>query len=285
MQRLLGDSYTIRSLITSTNGAALVEPDELEHALLNLVANARDAMPAGGVVTIAVNERIIEQPLATQWLSVPAGKYIVIEISDTGVGIDEEVQKRLFQPFFTTKGAGQGTGLGLTGVFAFVRAAGGGLTVESSPAHGARFALWFPAVLPSEATEPPLEPQRVSRGSGTILLVEDDDSVRLAIRRILTIGGYLVHEAATADEARKLFAAHRDSLDLLVTDVMMPGENGAQLAGALREQKPGLRVLYVSGYPGEDLARLGRLSGEVELLRKPFTVRELTERVRGVLAS
>jgi DNA-binding response OmpR family regulator len=166
-----------------------------------------------------------------------------------------------------------------------MRAAGGGITVESAPGQGARFGLWFPAIAPGEAQETTHEPARVPRGSGTILLVEDDDSVRLAIRRILAVGGYTVHEAATADDARRLFAEHRDTLDLLVTDVMMPGENGAELAGALREQKPGLRVLYVSGYPGEDLARLGRLSGEVELLRKPFTVRELTERVRGVLSA
>jgi PAS domain S-box-containing protein len=284
MQRLLGDSYTIRTLITSTNGAALVEPDELEHALINLVANARDAMPSGGVVTIAVNERTLEEPLETRYLPVPAGRYIVIEVSDTGVGIGEATLQRIFQPFFTTKGAGQGTGLGLTGVFAFMRAAGGGVTVHSAPGQGARFGLWFPAIAPGEMAEPPIEPERVSRGSGTILLVEDDDSVRLATRRILTVGGYSVHEAGTAEEARKLFAEHHPALDLLVTDVMMPGENGAELAGALREQKPGLRVLYISGYPGEDLARLGRLSGEVELLRKPFTVRELTERVRDVLA-
>jgi PAS domain S-box-containing protein len=284
MQRLLGDSYTIRTLITSTNGAALVEPDELEHALLNLVANARDAMPSGGIVTIAVNERTLDAPLESPVLPVPAGRYIVIEVSDGGVGIDEETRKQLFQPFFTTKPSGHGTGLGLTGVFAFMRATGGGLTVESTPGAGARFALWFPAIAPGELTPPPFETNRVSQGSGTVLLVEDDDAVRLATRRILALGGYRVHEADGPVEARKLFARYHDELDLLVTDVMMPGENGADLANALREEKPGLRVLYVSGYPGEDLARLGRLSGEVELLRKPFTVRELTERVREVLA-
>jgi PAS domain S-box-containing protein len=284
MQRLLGDSYTIRTLITSSNGAALVEPDELEHALLNLVANSRDAMPSGGIVTVAVSERSLDAPLETPFLPVPAGRYVVIEVSDNGVGIDDETRERLFQPFFTTKATGHGTGLGLTGVFAFMRAANGGLTVQSTPGAGARFTLWFPAIAPGELTEPPLETNRVSRGSGTVLLVEDDDAVRLATRRILALGGYTVHEAGGPEEARRLFAEHRDALDLLVTDVMMPGENGADLANALREQKPGLRVLYVSGYPGEDLARLGRLSGEVELLRKPFTVRELTERVRDVLA-
>ena len=235
-------------------------------------------------MTVAVSERSLDAPLETPFLPVPAGRYVVIDVSDNGVGIDDETRERLFQPFFTTKATGHGTGLGLTGVFAFMRAANGGLTVQSTPGAGARFTLWFPAIAPGELTEPPLETNRVSRGSGTVLLVEDDDAVRLATRRILALGGYTVHEAGGPEEARRLFAEHRDALDLLVTDVMMPGENGADLANALREQKPGLRVLYVSGYPGEDLARLGRLSGEVELLRKPFTVRELTERVRDVLA-
>src|SRR5262249_20061513 len=152
----------------------------------------------GGIVTVAVSERTLEVPLETPFLPVPAGRYIVIEVSDNGVGIDDATSKRLFQPFFTTQATGHGTRPGLTGVFSFLRAAGGGVSVQSTPGQGARFSLWFPAIAPGEVTDAPLEPNRFSPGSGTVLLVEDDDSVRLATRRILTLGGYEVHEAGSA---------------------------------------------------------------------------------------
>ncbi len=285
MQRLVGDAYTLALRIDPASGAARVDPDELEHALLNLAANARDAMSGRGGITITVEDRTLERPLESRFLPVPAGRYVVVEVADTGSGIDRAAEEHLFQPFFTTKPSERGTGLGLTGVFAFMRRSGGGISVASVAGQGARFTLWFPRLEPVGEAEAVPEAATLTGGSGTLLLVEDDDVVRHATRRILVTGGYTVLEASNAEQARALFETHHASIDLVVTDVMMPGESGAALAAALRLRHPGLRVLYISGYPGEDLARLGLLVGEVELLRKPFTIRELIERVREVLTA
>jgi PAS domain S-box-containing protein len=284
LQRLLGEGYGLTLVVDPASGAARVNPEELEHALLNLVANARDAMSGGGTIGLAVADRVLDRPLDSDILPAPPGAYVVVDVSDTGHGMDRATRERLFQPFFTTKAAGQGTGLGLAGVFAFMRRSHGGITVDSAPGAGATFRLWFPRVALDAESGPRPGGDGAIHGTGTILLVEDDDVVRHATRRILAVGGYTVIEASGPAEARRLFAQHSETIDLLVTDVMMPGESGAALASALRDEQPGLPVLYISGYPGEDLARLGLRVGKVELLRKPFTVRELTERVREVLS-
>ncbi|MEO8637173.1 MAG: response regulator [Gemmatimonadales bacterium] len=283
IQRLVGDSYTLELKVDHASGAALVDPDELEHALLNLAANARDAMRLGGTITLTVEDRVLAQPLETSVLAVPAGRYVVVAVADHGVGLDLPTKERLFQPFFTTKQAQQGTGLGLTGVLAFMRRSHGGISVESTLGQGACFLLWFPRREPQEDPSSRVEAGSLTQGSGTILLVEDDTVVRHATHRILVAGGYTVLDAPNAEQARLVFAAHADTIDLVVTDVMMPGESGAALAAGLRQARPGLPVLYISGYPGEDLARLGLQVGEVELVRKPFAVRELIERVREVM--
>jgi PAS domain S-box-containing protein len=283
IQRLLGESHRLDVSTDGSSGAARIDPDDLEHALLNLVANARDAMPASGTVRISVTDRTLDSPLDQAVLPVLAGEYVVVEVADTGTGIDAVTKMHLFQPFFTTKGSTKGTGLGLTGVLAFARRSNGGIAVFSRPGEGARFELWFPAVSsPLDQPTPAYGTRRVT-GSGTILLVEDDEGVRHAARRILAAGGYTVLEAPAADEARQISAARGGDVDLLVTDVMMPGESGAALAAGLRAERPELPVLFISGYPGEDLARLGLRFGDLELLRKPFTARELTERVRAVM--
>jgi len=283
IQRLVGDAHTLALRINPASGAARVDPDDLEHALLNLAANSRDAMTEGGLITFTVEDRVLERPLESRFLPAPAGAYVVVEVADTGTGIELADQGHLFQPFFTTKPSERGTGLGLAGVAAFMRRSSGGIRVESVPGVGSRFQLWFPRLDPvgEQGTEP--ESVALARGSGTLLLVEDDDVVRHTTRRILVTGGYTVLEASNAEEARAVFDANDARIDLLVTDVMMPRESGAALAAALRQRRPGLPVLYISGYPGEDLARLGLLVGEVELLRKPFTIRELIDRVHTVL--
>jgi CheY-like chemotaxis protein len=279
----VGESHTLEIEVAADSGSARVDPDELEHALLNLTANARDAMPEGGTITMSVTNRTLDRPLASAILSVPAGRYVVVEVADRGTGIDPGTRDRLFQPFFTTKPMERGTGLGLAGVFAFMRRSQGGIGVESVPGKGSRFLLWFPRVDSTAEAESAGASTIPLQGVGKLLLVEDDDVVRNATRRILASGGYTVFEAAGPERARQLFAEHEGEIDLLVTDVMMPGESGAALAAALRQRHPGLPVLYISGFPGENLARLGLLEGEVELLRKPFTIRELIDRVREVL--
>jgi CheY-like chemotaxis protein len=196
--------------------------------------------------------------------------------------MDAATLEHLFQPFFTTKERGKGTGLGLAGVLAFARRYGAGVTVESAPGKGATFRLWFPR-LDSVAEREVDRAHPAVAGVGTILLLEDDATVRSGARRILESAGYTVIEAASADDARRHFQAHRSTIDLLVADVIMPGESGASLAASLRQEQPGLRVLFVSGYPGTDLERLGLREGEVELLRKPYSMQELRERVQRSL--
>jgi len=284
MQRLVGEGCHL-ALRLESEAAAELDSVELEHAVLNLVANARDALRGQGNILLTVREARLERPLESRFLSAPAGQYLVVEVADDGPGLDAEAQNRLFQPFYTTKGPGKGTGLGLVGVLAFVRRSAGGVTVDSTPGRGARFALWLPMVAAEapvsarEQADPPLA------GQGTILLVEDDEVVRRSARRILTSGGYTVLEAGSAAEARTVLATMAGPPDLLLTDVMMPGETGASLVERLRQDHPSLPVLYVSGYPGEDLLQLGLVAGAVELLRKPFSSRELLARVREVMAS
>jgi len=284
MQRLVGEGCRL-GLELETEAAARLDAVELEHALLNLVANARDAQRGQGSITLTVRDAHLERPLDSPFLSAPPGRYVMVEVADTGPGLDQEARSRLFQPFYTTKGPGKGTGLGLVGVLAFVRRTGGGVTVESAPGEGARFRLWLPtasAEAPPPVREPTTQP---AAGQGTILLVEDDDVVRRSARRILASSGYRVVEAGSAAEARTALGTLPGPPDLLLTDVMMPGETGASLVEGLRQRYPGLPVLYVSGYPGEDLAQLGLVTGAVELLRKPFSSRELLARVAEVIAS
>ena len=283
IQRLVGESYMLELRLDAASGAARVDPDELEHALLNLAANARDAMRHGGTITLTVEDRVLIRPLDSRVLPVPAGRYVVVAVADHGVGLEPGMEERMFQPFFTTKQSEQGTGLGLTGVLAFMRRSHGGISVESAPGKGACFQLWFPRLELNEGALSNMEAVVLQKESGTILLVEDDEVVRHATHRILTAGGYTVLDAPNAEQARIVFAEHGATIDMVVTDVMMPGDSGAALAAGLRQARPGLPVLYISGYPGEDLARLGLQVGEVELVRKPFTVRELIERVREVM--
>ncbi len=284
MQRLVGEGCHL-ALRLESEVAANLDSVELEHALLNLVANARDALRGQGRIILTVREAQLTRPLESRFLSSPPGRYVVVEVADDGPGLDAETQARLFQPFFTTKGPGKGTGLGLVGVLAFVRRSGGGVSVDSAPGQGARFSLWLPLVADEapastrELTIPPIP------GRGTILLVEDDDIVRRSARRILTAGGYTVIEAGSAAEARRVLAALQAPIDVVLTDVMMPGETGATLVEGLRKKDPGLPVLYMSGYAGEDLLQLGLTPGTVELLRKPFHSRELLARVSDVIAS
>jgi CheY-like chemotaxis protein len=282
LRRLLGEGVGVTPDVVPSAGAARLDADELEHALLNLVANARDAMPNGGTVVVRCYERTLDRPLDSSYLPVPAGRYVVVEIADAGTGMGRQTMERIFTPFFTTKETGKGTGLGLAGVLAFVRRSGGGLTVASAPGKGSTFSLWFPRVASHAGDTDDVAPPTPA-GEGTILLLEDDEAVRSAARRILASAGYSVIEAASAAEARQRFAECQGHIDLLVADVIMPGESGASLAAALRRQRPGLHVLFVSGYPGADLERLGLREGEVELLRKPYTMQELRERVQEAL--
>ncbi len=257
------------------------DPLQIEQVIMNLVLNARDAMPKGGKIRIETLERLVEKD-GPPWM--PPGKYVVISIEDTGTGMDEKTRSRIFEPFFTTKDPGRGTGLGLAVVHGIVKQAGGFIDVDTVPGKGTKFSLSFPVV---ETQEPQplttgLGAARVG-GSGSILLVEDEDVLRGCLKDFLSGYGYLVSDVRLAEGAL-LQVKHGKVPDLLITDVIMPGASGTSLAHELRKQIPGLRVIYMSGYTGERLESHLTSDGSVKFLQKPFALAELLSTVNEMLA-
>ncbi len=284
VQRLIEPHLTLLINVESTAGQVKVNPDSFEQTLLHLASNARDASPAGGTLTFSIRRVTLAKPLASSYLAAPPGRYVVIEAADTGTGMDEATRAKLFEPFFTTKERGRGTGLGLASVYGTVKTAGSGLTVVSNPGQGTTIGMWLPEVIPDPAPAMPIPTGTNVGGSETILLVEDEPLVRQAAHRILLAKGYDVLVACDADDARRVLGSHAGQVHLLLTDVMMPGQSGPALAADLVKLRPGLRVLYMSGYTGNELGAHGLVHSDVRLLVKPFTVDELTARLRTILA-
>ena len=283
IERLVGERIRLTTRIGDDTAGARVDADDLEHALLNLATNARDAMPDGGDLTLAVDRATVRAPIRTPFLPVPAGDYVVIEVTDSGVGMDEAIKAKIFEPFFTTKQRGRGTGFGLAGVYGTVKQAKGGIVVESAPGRGASFKLYFPLTLAVAPESSPAHPARPAHGTGTVLLVEDDTAVRSATSRLLRARGYEVIAAADAAEARTLFATNRARIDMVLTDVIMPGGSGPSLAAEFLKTDPDLPVLFMSGYTGEELESHGLDLPGVNFLRKPFTVEQLAAAVGRLL--
>jgi two-component system cell cycle sensor histidine kinase/response regulator CckA len=278
IDRIIGDDVATRFVPHGALWKTRVDEGQIQQILLNLAANARDAMPDGGTLTIATNNVRFDDASAPP--GVQAGDWVMIEVRDTGHGMDEATRSRIFEPFFTTKEVGGGTGLGLSVVFGIVAQSGGRIDVESSLGAGATFRLYFPRVEDEVRDSQPPRAQP-TRGSETILVVEDDARVRSVCERVLTQQGFRVLAAACRADALRVFVAHGDHVDLLLTDVVMPGGSGAQLAAELRAQCPKLKVLFMSAHvPAE---RLAGLSGG--LLRKPFEIVDLTRSIRRALAS
>ena len=269
LRRLIGADVQLATSLASDLGAVKADPGQLEQIIINLAVNARDAMPGGGRLTIeAANMEEVEgRP----------GRWVMLAVSDTGIGMDEQTKARIFEPFFTTKESGKGTGLGLATVYGIVKQAGGFIWVDSEPGRGTSFEVYLPRVDEPAApaiTRPALaEP---GRGTETVLLVEDAPAVRLVTRQVLERYGYTVLEAPTGDMALRLAAKHHGPIQLLLTDVVMPGLSGRQLAGQLSQLRSEMKVLYVSGYA--DPVEPG-----VAYLQKPFAPEALARRVRDVL--
>ncbi|MEO5797799.1 MAG: ATP-binding protein [Gemmatimonadales bacterium] len=263
----------------------LGDPNQLTQVILNLALNARDAMPRGGTLELTLRSEALATPLDSPYLPAPAGRYVVLEFADSGAGMDEATRARLFEPFFTTKPAGKGTGLGLATTLSILEQHRGGITVVSQPEGGTRMTIWLPAtdravVEPQVATQTALS--QTPGGRERVLVVEDEPALRDVARRILERLGYQIETAADAEQARRAINVG-GAPALLVTDVIMPGESGPQLAEAMRRTYPHMRVLFISGYTGDELNRFGLRGGELAFLQKPFTPRELAERVREVL--
>ncbi len=273
----------IELLVVSSPDGAYVEADpvQIEQVVLNLVVNARDAMPAGGRLTIEVSEAVLDGAPGRS-AGGAAARSIALAVSDTGVGMDASTLAHIFEPFFTTKQPGQGTGLGLATVYGIVTQSGGEIRVESTPGRGTRFTVHLPRV--ERPAEPPQEAGAVgpvTGGTGTILLVEDETEVRALVRDVLVRTGYRVIAAASGQEGLRVAEASETPIDLLLTDVVMPGMSGPVLAERLVAARPGLKVLFMSGYSEEALLR----DGVSVLLPKPVTPAALTTKVREVLAA
>jgi two-component system, cell cycle sensor histidine kinase and response regulator CckA len=287
LPRAIGEH--IRTTVRLAPDLARVKADasQMEQVLVNLVLNARDAMPSGGQLTIeTANVTLSEPRLRAEGLTVAPGFYVMLCVTDTGIGMDAATRARAFEPFFTTKPKGKGTGLGLATVYGIVDQSGGGVSLETAPARGTTVRIYLPATNAAvEAQVAEVPAMRDGSGTETLLLVEDNDSVRDLAARALRRRGYTVHEARDAEEAIEWSMTSGIRPDLLVTDVVMPGISGPNLAARLLQKSPQLRVLYMSGYTDDATAVHGNFWGGVPLLQKPFTPGALAERVRLALDS
>jgi two-component system, cell cycle sensor histidine kinase and response regulator CckA len=282
--RLVGEDVEIEFRPSRPLGNIKVDPGQIEQVLMNLVVNARDAMPAGGRIIIETAETKLDEDYVSRHPGSRVGHHVVLVVSDTGCGMDESIKSQLFEPFFTTKPVGQGTGLGLSTVYGIVKQSGGYIVVYSETGKGTTFKIFFPTVdgkaerlaLPREEAEP-------AQGTETILVVEDDKSMREITVKLLQVGGYRVVDVKDADEALRTLKAHDPEIDLLLTDVIMPGMSGADLVKQAKIFDPKLRSLFMSGYTSDLVERQGVLVPEAFFLEKPFTKTTLLTKVYAAL--
>ncbi|HEX6243289.1 MAG TPA: ATP-binding protein, partial [Polyangiales bacterium] len=284
LSRVLGEDIELSFEPGLNLGTVKADPSQVEQVLMNLIVNARDAMPRGGVLRVKTDNTELDEQTARGYLGAEARSYVRLTVQDSGVGMDAATLSQIFEPFFTTKDPGKGTGLGLSTVFGIVRQSGGFVGVDSQLGQGATFRVYLPQVAgaPVEAPSPPPQPENL-RGNETILLVEDEEQVRSFAAACLRQLGYHVIEAHGASQALSSAQAHDGPIHLLLTDVIMPERPGGELARELREQRPLLRVLFMSGYSDDATARHGVPAGAVSFMQKPLTLNLLATRVRQAL--
>ena len=285
LERLVGEAVEVRVALNAESGVVRADPHQLEQVVMNLVVNARDAMPGGGKLLIETAGVERDESYARLHLEARAGRYVMLAVSDNGVGMDEETRQRIFEPFFTTKGVGQGTGLGLSMVQGIVAQSGGYIDAYSEPGQGTTFKIYLPRVTEAVTDEGMPEAVPALGGKETVLVVEDQAQVRDYTVAVLKEYGYRVIQAENASEALLFCERERERVDLVLTDVVMPNVSGRELANRLEKLRPGIKVLFMSGYTDNAVMHHGVLEKSAEFIQKPFSPEELAGKVRAVLGS
>jgi PAS domain S-box-containing protein len=284
LRRLIGEDIELRTVLDPNLGRVHADAGQLSQVIMNLAVNARDAMPRGGQLLIQTMHGEIDPSYGEAPAGVVPGSYVVLAVTDTGCGMDETIQTHLFEPFFTTKAPGKGTGLGLATVYGIIKQSGGHIEVASTLGKGTTFKLYLPRFEEAPPAQPlPPESAPARHGSETILLVEDETAVRNLLRMVLSKKGYKVLEATNGRHALHVAGQHPGTLDLLVTDVVMPLMGGQELVQKLAPLRPQMKVLFMSGYTDSNLVRSGVSTGEIVLIQKPFSPDQLVEKVREIL--
>jgi two-component system, cell cycle sensor histidine kinase and response regulator CckA len=284
LRRLIGEDIELCTALNPELGSIKADPGQIEQVIMNLSVNARDAMPQGGKLTIATENVFFTEEFVGQHGALLPGAYVMLAVSDTGTGIDEKTKMHLFEPFFTTKEVGRGTGLGLSTVYGIVRQSGGNIWIHSEIDQGTTFKIYLPLINDnaSEYKRSP-EPEEFLKGSETILLAEDEEMVRHLVRDVLKKYGYEVLEVSNGGAALLICEHHQGQIDLLVTDVIMPEVSGRELENRLRQVRPDMKVLFMSGYMGNSHIENDSIDSDIPFLQKPFTTQALVRKVREVL--
>jgi PAS domain S-box-containing protein len=282
--RVIGENIEMTFVPDGNLGRVKADPGQIEQVLLNLVVNARDAMPDGGRLTIETSNIHLDRDYSAKHHNIEPGPWIMLTVSDTGCGMDAQTQARIFEPFFTTKEKGKGTGLGLATVYGVVKQSGGFIYVYSEVSQGTTFKVYLPQVM-AEVDKEAAErmPAAPARGSETVLFVEDEESVRELVTEYLRGAGYKVLEASDGVQALEMAASHKGTIEILVTDVVMPRISGRELASQIAADRPNIKVLYISGYTDDSIFRHGVLQGGVAYLQKPFNLKAIAQKIREVL--
>jgi CheY-like chemotaxis protein len=282
LRRIIGENVELVILPESPLWSVRADPSQIEQVIVNLAVNARDAMPEGGKLTIETRSVTLDEDYARQYAEVTPGEYVMLAVSDNGTGMAEEVKQHIFEPFFTTKDPGKGTGLGLATCYGIVKQNGGHLWFYSEPGYGTSFKVYLPRA-PGEVSVAGTDTTRLVGGTETILLAEDEDIVRNFAMRKLRDYGYNVLEACNGVDALAQASAYEGKIDLLLTDVVMPQMGGKALAEKIVMERPGIKILYTSGYTDQAIIHSGSLDEGVAFMQKPYTSSGLARKVREVL--
>jgi two-component system, cell cycle sensor histidine kinase and response regulator CckA len=287
MQRLvnplIGENVELITVLHPESTHTRADAGQLEQVLMNLVVNAKDAMPAGGRLTIQTGTIVVDENHRRGQQFIRPGHYVTLAVSDSGMGMDKETQSRIFEPFFTTKEKGKGTGLGLSTVYGIVKQSGGYVMVQSEERRGTTFHIYLPQVEGAAEKHPVPASDAASGGSETILLVEDEESVRQLVRDTLTTKGYKVLEADGGEAGLAAAASYEGRIELVITDVVMPGVGGREMVKQLSSTRPEMKVLYLSGYTEDSIISDGSIESGTAFLQKPFSLQNLSRKVREVL--